>query len=795
MYRCQSLPRLMLPVWLIGLLSATSLSVGAQQLNVKRLQEIVHHMTLDQKVHVVVGMGIYLPPSAIKQLQRALHDTSMLHHFHLPPIDSNALKIPEKVAGAAGRTYANPQFGIPSLTFSDGPAGVRINPIRDHDSSHTFYATAFPVATLLASSWDTACVRAVGQAMGDEVKNYGIDVLLGPGMNIQRNPLCGRNFEYYSEDPVITGHMAAGMVSGIQSNGVGACIKHFACNNQETNRNSIDEVVGQRALREIYLRGFEIAVQQAQPWTLMSSYNKINGSYTSESHNLLTTILRKEWGFKGMVMTDWFGGKNAVAQMEAGNDLLMPGSPLQMKAIEQAVLAGQLDTNILNRNVENVLRLVLKSPSFHHVIYSNHPDLHAHARIARWAATQGMVLLKNQNHALPIAPSIHQIALLGLSGYRLIPGGTGSGTVHASYTISLWQGLKDAGFHLDPELKTIYEQYIHNHQPQLRNPMEALFGTPAIPEMPLTQSAIQQAAQHNDIAILCIGRQSGEGADRHITNDFLLSDTERVLIEQVCRAFHAQHKPVVVVLNIGGVIETASWRDFPDAILLAWQPGEEGGHAIADVLTGKVNPSGRLAVTFPMKYTDEPSANNFPGTPPDDPQKVVYQEGIYVGYRYFTTFHVPVAYPFGYGLSYTEFHYSKPELRSYPDQDRWELSVTITNVGQRAGKEVVQLYIHAPTSTLDKPMRELKKFAKTRLLQPGQSETMHFIFTPNDLSSFYPKQSAWIADAGTYTIYLAKDASQMISSVEFRLAQPIITERVHRVLLPQEQIDELHPAR
>lgn len=781
-------------ICLLWLICCCPLYSSAQQkLNASNLKEIVHHMTLDEKVHVVVGMGMYLPPSVMEQLRHAMHDSGVFRNFHLPPMDTNALKIPEKVPGAAGRTYANTRFDIPSLTLSDGPAGVRINPIRNNDSSHTYYATAFPIATLLASSWDTGCVYAVGRAMGDEVKNYGIDVLLGPGMNIQRNPLCGRNFEYYSEDPLITGEMAAAMVSGIQSNGVGTSIKHFACNNQETNRNSIDVVVSERALREIYLRGFEIAVKQAQPWTVMSSYNKINGTYTSERHDLLTTVLRDEWGFKGLVMTDWFGGHDAVAQMQAGNDLLMPGTPLQMQAIEQAVREGKLDTNVLNRNVENVLRLVLHSPTFHHVPYSSHPDLQAHARVARWAATQGMVLLKNEADALPVSPKRHRVALFGTSAYHLIPGGTGSGTVHALYTISLAQGLRDAGFQTDASLQTKYQQYIQTHNPAPRNPMHALFGAPPIPEMPVSTDEITRAAAENDIAILSIGRESGEGADRHLRDDYELSDTEQALISDVCRAFHAMHKPVVVVLNIGGVIETASWRDKPDAILLAWQPGEEGGHAITDVLTGKENPSGRLAVTFPLHYNDEPSASNFPGTPPDNPQQVVYQEGIYVGYRYFNSFHVPVAYPFGYGLSYTTFRYDHLQLASHPEQGRWELTVTVTNTGKRPGREVVQLYVHAPAARLDKPEVELKKFAKTRLLAPGQSQTLHFVLTPADLASFDPARSAWIADAGTYSVYLGKNATAYVASTTFQLPKEVVTEQVHRVLQPEQPIQELHP--
>ena len=327
--------------------------------------------------------------------------------------------------GAAGTTFAIERLGIPSIVVSDGPAGVRIDSIRNNDHSKTYYATAWPVGTLLASSWDTSIVKETGEAFGNEVREYGIDILLGPGMNIHRNPLGGRNFEYYSEDPVVSGNISAAMVKGIQSNGVGTSIKHFVANNQETDRNSVNTIVSERALREIYLKGFEIAVEQAKPWTVMSSYNFINGIYASESHDLLTDVLRKDWGYKGFVMTDWFGGKDPVAQMKAGNNLLMPGTPDQSQKIIDAVKNKTLDEKILDENVAGILNIILKSPSFSNYKFSDKPDLQKHAILSRTAATQGMVLLKNNNNALPFNKNIHSVALFGINGYTLIAGGTG----------------------------------------------------------------------------------------------------------------------------------------------------------------------------------------------------------------------------------------------------------------------------------------------------------------------------------------------------------------------------------
>ena len=625
-------------------------------------------------------------------------------------------------------------------------------------------------------------------------------------MNIQRNPLGGRNFEYYSEDPLVSGTTAAAMINGIQSQGVGATIKHFAANNQETNRNSVNEIISERALREIYLRNFEIAIKKSQPWAVMTSYNLINGTYTSESHDLVTTILKDEWGFKGFVMTDWFGGKDAVAQMKAGNNMLMPGTKKQVTEIIDAVKNGQLSENVIDKNVEEILRVMLKTPTFKGYPYSNHAELKAHAQFSRMAAAESMVLLKNDRKTLPVKNKSATIALFGNHAYDLIAGGTGSGDVNKPYAVSLAEGLTNAGYPVDKNVQQAYESYLDDYAVKhpKKNPIAELMNpSPYAPEYDFDKNVIDKKAMTSDVAIIYIGRNAGEGKDRAVTNDYELTNLENEMINNVTTAFHAQHKLVIVVLNIGGVIDITSFREKVDAILLAWQPGQEGGNAIADVLSGKVDPSGKLATTFPMKYEDEPSAKNFPGKEfPEQatqgmfgqksiPAEVTYEEGIYVGYRYFNTFNVKPAYEFGYGLSYTTFSYSPVKLSASTFNNRITATVTITNTGKVAGKEVVELYLSAPTGKLDKPAEELKGFAKTDLLQPGKSQTITFTLTTEDLASFDTDASSWIAEHGKYIVKIGASSLDIKSNASFNLPKDIVVEKDHKVLTPQVTINEL----
>lgn len=721
------------------------------QLGHAPVADVIGALTLEEKVGLVMGQGM----QGVSGLEQG------------PTIGTSNNRVP----GAAGTTMPVERLGIPSIVLADGPAGLRIAPTREGQEGKTFHATAFPIATLLASSWDTDLVERVGEAMGSEVRAYGVDVLLAPALNLHRFPLGGRNFEYYSEDPLLGGRMTAAMVRGVQSHDVGTSIKHFAANNHEWNRNTINVKVSERALRELYLKGFEIAVKEGDPWTVMSSYNRINGVYTSESPWLLQDVLRGNWGYEGTVMTDWFGGTDAVAQMEAGNELLMPGTQAQYEQILKAVREGKLDERVLDRNVARILDLIMRTPTFRGEQPTNQPDLKANAKIAREAATEGMVLLKNEKEALPLKAG-SRLALFGNSAYEMVTGGTGSGDVNEAYTISMPQGLADAGFRTDGALESAYRKHIAEEKAR-RPATNPFMPVPPLAELRPTQTQIAAAVAASDVGIISIGRNSGEFVDRKAEDDFYLSDNEQALLKAVSRAFREAGKPVVVLMNIGGVIETASWRDQADAILLAWQPGQEAGHAITDVLSGKVNPSGKLTDTFANRLDDYPAAEGFPGVTllgpdpearspfvvPDREAEVTYTDELNVGYRHFLDHPDKVSFPFGHGLSYTRFQYS--DLRLMREDAGLTTTLTVTNVGKRAGREAVQVYVSAPKNALPRPTAELRAFAKTRLLQPGQSQKLVIRIAPRELTSFDPEQKAWVANPGRYTVRVGASSQDM----------------------------------
>lgn len=801
---------------LMTIASCNKATQKEQEDTTKKANEILKSMTLEQKAQLVIGTGMYFPmPDSVRE--------------KLPPIFGGGPRedtpynrmvdtIRQYLPGTAGVTAEYPGLGITSQVLADGPAGLRISPTRQGDDD-TYYCTAFPIATVLASSWDTELVEKVGKAMGNEVLEYGADILLAPGMNIQRDPLCGRNFEYYSEDPLVTGKIAAAMVRGIQSNGVGTSVKHFVANNQETNRLSVNTVVSERALREIYLKGFEIAIKESEPWTVMSSYNKLNGHYTSESHDLLTKILRDDWGFKGYVMTDWGGGSDVSTQLAAGNDMIQPGSPSQIEELIADVKSGKLKESDLDINVERILNLMMNSPRYKQYPHSNKPDLKKHAAVTRQAATDGMVLLKNKDKALPLAKEIKNVASFGATSLDIVAGGTGSGDVNEAYTVSLFEGLNNNGLSPDKELEKIYEAHIAAEKAKNKksdNPLTNFMGGKVpVEEMSVDSELANKMASKNDVALITIGRNSGEGGDRKAeAGDFYLTDTEKNLISTVTAAFHSQGKKAIVILNIGGVIETESWKGIPDAVLCAWQPGQEAGNSIVDVLTGKVNPSGKLAVTFPKTYDDTPSSKNFPGVEikvegedddtPDQsgfsfmrriPWEVVYEEDIYVGYRYYNTFGVPVSYPFGYGLSYTDFEYSDLTLSSDEFKDEITVAIKVTNTGDAKGREVVQVYTNAPGVKLEKPEEELTAFGKTGMLAPGESETLKFVINAMDLASFEASDSSWLVESGDYTIKVGSSSKDIKAKADFNVATDLQAGTVTKALVPERKFDKLSKAR
>ena len=735
-------------------------AVAQTRLRPDNIDQVVREMTLEEKCHLVLGCGMGF---------------------------GRDVKFP----GTAGSSYAIPRLGIPSTYCADSNQGLRMSAHRDFDS-RDYFCTDYMTSIALASTWDKKAAFTVGKGIGNETKEYGLDWILAPSMNLMRNVLCGRNHEYYSEDPYLSGTMAAYCVKGIQSEGTAACVKHFAANSQETNRNANDSRVSQRALRELYLRGFELAVRIGNPWTVMTAYNSINGKATCEDVDLTETILRKEWGFDGLVVSDWNAGKDATLSMLAGNDMLQPGQERQFNQLMEDAKSGRLRMEVLDRNVGRVLQFVVKSHSFAEYPYSNEPNLKQHALDDRVIGAEGMVLLENKA-TLPLAPG-SRVALFGCTSYEIIPGGTGfGGTMVGRYTVSLVEGLRNAGMNVYKPLLDQYKQHVAAEQKRLYPnglPPFSLRPLNRAEEMDMTDRQVAETAANTDVAVITIGRKSGEAADR-TQDEFNLYEKEQTMIKQVSEAYRQAGKKVVVLLNVCSPVETASWKNLVDAIVCTWQSGEQVGNSIADVLSGQVNPSGRLPVTFQNKYGDAASDRNFPSDVKDtkdlatmymwggdkqsakrEPKANIdftdYDEDIYVGYRYFDSFNKPVSYPFGYGLSYTTFAYGNAKMTRKGAE--YVVTVDVVNTGSRAGRNVVELFVAAPKGKLlNKPSKELKDYAKTELLQPGQRETVELMVEARDLASFNEKASAWVVDAGTYRFMLASSSSHMEKTLSVKV--------------------------
>ena len=758
-----------------------SLYTSAQLLKADNIDEVIKFMTLEEKCHLVLGCGMHFNDEA-------------------------------KFPGTAGSTFGIARLGIPETYCADSQQGLRMDSKRAWDH-RDYYPTDFVASMTLASTWDREAAFKVGKGIGNEVKEFGLDWILSPSMNLIRSALCGRNHEYYSEDPYLSGTIAAGYVNGVQSEGTAACPKHFIANNQETNRNNNISQISQRALREIYLKAFEIMVKESNPWTIMTSYNKLNGPYAVQNHELLTTIVRDEWGWKGMYVSDWNAGDDAVAAMKAGNDMLQPGQDKQYQAILAAAKSGELSMDILNANVKRILEYIVKTHNFKGYQESNNPDLKAHAQVVREVGADGIVLLKN-NGVLPLTGKV--VALFGCTSYDWISGGSGfGGTSVGHYTVSLIEGMRSVGYGVYKPLIDTYTKHLADEEKRLfpeGRPPFSLQPPARAEEKQFTTDELNSAIDGSNVAIISLGRKSGEAADRSEA-DFYLKEGEKQLIKAVSEAYHAKGKKVVVLLDICSPIDVASWQDQVDAVVCTWQGGQESGFAVADVLSGKVNPSGKLPMTFQIKYGDAYVDKNFPANVDDktlgamfmwgynkdsapkdrQPQKDIdftnYEEDIYVGYRYFDSFGKPVAYPFGYGLSYTTFGYEN--LTCAVDENIVTVKVDVKNTGSRAGRNVVELFVAAPNAKkANKPEKELRNYAKTKLLQPGETETITMTVSTEDLASFNEKASAWKTDAGVYTFMICSSANDVKAKTTAKIKA--WTKKVNNVMKPNVKLNLLH---
>jgi beta-glucosidase len=689
------------------------------------IPNIISKMTIDEKCQLVCGIGLMTP------------------------------------YGSAGATYAIPRLKIPSIELADGPQGVRMGGLTiTPNYVPAKYATCFPNPLLNASTWNRSLINRIGVAMAEECQDYGADVLLSPAMNIIKNPLGGRTFEYYSEDPYLIGILSTEAVKGIQLKGIGACIKHYICNNQENNRIDGNEIISERTLRELYLLQYEMTVKNADPWTAMAAYNKVNGTRMTENKYLLQDILRDEFGFNGMIMSDW-GAYNQAEAFAAGLDLNEPGGfynmagiifPAWLLQIKPAVTSwNAIKESDLDRAINNILKLVIKSPTFKGTYgnkeqFKNKTTLSAavsekNSILAESIVEEGAVLLKNEDSTLPIDTG-KVISVSGKNAFDdcgIIYEGNGSATVNVKSedVVSLIQGLKNGGFNV---VSTVNNKIIVENI-SAANAQKLAFGT--------------------DVGIISIGLPGHEGSDY---KSMSLSKNQTSLIETIGNAYHAQNKKTVVILNTAAPVEVKSWVQYADAIIWVGLPGSTGANAIGNIINGTVNPSGKLTVTWPAQYSDVVDSDYFPK---NANSTIEYKEGIYVGYRHYDKNNITPAYRFGYGLSYTTFEYSNLRLSA----DNFDLnncnltltvSVNIKNTGRTAGKETAQLYIQDIEASKDRPKKELKGFGKTQLLNPGETQTLEFTINKQNLSFFNENSGDWIAEPGAFKVIIGGTSDSSI---------------------------------
>jgi beta-glucosidase len=690
------------------------------------------------------------------------------------------MTLQEKIAMLAGadwmQTVANERLGIPSLKMADGPLGIRswakpsFHAMSDDKNVLT---TAFPAGVAMAATWDTELVQSEGQVIGQEMKALGRDMILGPTVNINRTPLWGRNFEGYGEDPYLVSRMAVAYIKGVQGEGVIATVKHFDANNQEFERHRIDAKISQRALNEIYFPAFKAAVQEAGAWSVMSAYNKVNGVYCAENSFLLKDTLQKQWGFKGFVVSDWGSTYSTANTVNAGMDLEMPGGePVKLwmqsdnakeagnsggwlvpEKVMPEITAGKISSQTIDDNVGRILRAMFANGLFDktHVAAGN-VDTPEQRAVARKAATESIVLLKNSGDLLPLNPAkIHSIAVIGPNAAVAVTGGGGSSRVTAKDPIAPLRGIQDrAG-------KSIQVSYALGVAMAGNDPKQ---DTPEMRQK--FQAEAVALATKADAVILVIGRGPKNESEDFDIKSLDLPEGQDELIAAVAKA----NKNTIVVINAGGPVIMTKWIAQVPALVDMWYGGEEGGHAIADVLFGDANPSGKLPVSFVKEWKDSPVYGHYPG----ENLQVEYAEGIYVGYRYFDTKKVEPLFPFGYGLSYSKFDYS--DLKVTPARvssgQKVVVSVKVRNSGARAGAEVVQLYVHDGHASVDRPAQELKAFRRIQLA-PGETKAIQFTLDRSALSFYSPTKKDWVAEPGQFDVLVGSSSRDIRVKGAFNL--------------------------